>query len=158
MNLTLINPFYFIYLLKYRPKYMLHLTSFIFSTIVLHAHYSLEHDIHLLFLLVTIFSISFHTISFFETLTCSNPAPLTKHIIFHCDRFLAHCAVVYVTFKAHSSWGNYIFIFTAIISWIWYKRVHEKSHSRGVLWHVFLHFFSTFTVHLYLARNSIHLF
>jgi hypothetical protein len=61
---------------------MLHLTSILFATVVVHAHHAQETSYHHIFLLVTVLSILFH----------STKDPVVGAI----DKIAAHLAFVFV--------------------------------------------------------------
>ena len=118
---------------------MLFLTSFLFSTVVLHAHYRSEHDIHLLFLIITMMSILFHTISFFDNQNVI--APKMFHVIRLIDKFWAHFAFIYMTFQGYMRMKYLIFVFDILVIFIWWKRLCAIDSNLGIYWHALLHFF-----------------
>lgn len=120
---------------------MLHLTSCLFATIVVHAHYRQAHSYHHAFLLLTVTSILFHT--------------TRGSFIRRVDTLVAHAAYVLVSMDTrkvvsaadHTQW-ILLFPLAVALQWTGQRALSERA---AVRMHALLHITTVVGMHVYLA-------
>ena len=123
---------------------MLYLTSCLFGTVVLHAHYQANHVIHFLFLLLTMLSVLFHSMHCFDA---KRVVPVLFKNIHVLDRTLARFLVVYVSYKFYFIIGCYALLGSLSIILLWIALLSEKDELRGVRLHALLHIIAVLYSH-----------
>ncbi len=127
---------------------MLRFTSCLFATIVIHAFHLPRSDrtecYHLLFLLVTVFSLLYHTHSFGGHLATA---------VGFLDRVFAYAAFLYVmledTKRALDQSCLWLLLFPFFVVFLWMSEFVWPDRSDSL--HAALHVLSVVGVHLYLA-------
>ncbi len=119
---------------------MLHLSSCLFSTVVLHAYYLRCEDYHHLFLGLTVTSLLFHTIG--------------GERIRIADKALAHICFVRNLFDvrpAIASGHGWLLLFPMGVASLWFGQslFSPKSEARNRM-HLALHMLSVVGLHVYL--------
>lgn len=122
---------------------MLRWTSCLFSTVVLHAQYKELHDIHLLFLSVTVLSILYHSLS--------GSDKCFIYVAF-CDRIAAHFAFFYITILSVTQ-APHILLFSFAISATWHSRLSAKHYTTGIRWHALFHIVSVIAAHSFIHAS-----
>ena len=113
---------------------MLHLTSCLFATIVMHAFYAQDALYHHIYLVLTLTSLLYHT---------GHSAIWIRFI----DVILAHTAVVVAVIRA-PSWLLEVFPMAVICLWIAQNYV---SREKADQLHVVLHLVTVVGIHVFIA-------
>ena len=119
---------------------LLYITSCLYSTISIHAYYVKHTYYHHLFLLVSIFSILFHTTN-------------NKYIAI-IDKLIAHIAFIYViifdTYIIYKKSYIWLLLYPIITFNLWYLQKYLTTLELKNTFHLFLHIISIIGVHNYI--------
>jgi hypothetical protein len=116
---------------------MLHWSSCLFATVVVHSYYIRSAEYHHVFLLLTVSSLLFHCLHH----------PVVRVI----DKFLAHLAyalVVLDTPKAIDAHALWLLVFPVMAACAWFGQSFWPEHSSWL--HLLLHVVGVVGMHVYL--------
>lgn len=112
-------------------------TSALFATIVLHAHLRQQTDIVVLSLLVTVFSVWFHSSG--------------SRVVVVADVFFAHLYFAY-TAAVLLCQRSPVLILSLSLAWTYAKVCREKANAK--IWHLWMHVQVIVGSHIYIATTT----